>query len=799
MAADLPLPEHVFVHGFLLMDGEKMSKSLGNVLDPFEIIDHFGTDALRYYLLRDVSFGQDGSVSTEALRGAATRASWPTTSATSPAARSRWSCATATARVPAGRPRRRRSPPTSPGSTTASRELLDRAELTAALEAIWQRVRRLNRYVEEQAPWKLAKDEARAADLDRVLRSLAEGLRVVAVLLPRGSRAPRKSCWRRSARPATTTPPRATAPAPSPGSRRSSRCSRSTTPSRDRQPHPPRVVRAARRRARRGRARGRRHAHAHRRHGRGQQPRGARRRRAPSREVFAAIGRHPNDADGLRRRRPRRARRRSRTHPRCARDRRDRAGLLPRLRAARRPGARLPRPDRARPRDRQAARHPHARGRGRHDRDAARARRRARRDPALLLDARPPRRVPRPRAGGSRSPATSPTPRRPTSPRPPSACPTTACSSRPTRRTSRRRSCARSATSRRSSRTPRASSPSGAAIGLRGARRRGRAQRRRAVRRGDRRPPDPAEPAPAARVRRAPQARPRPELPHRLEHPRRHRACGGARRPTTSCSRSAAASASSASTSRRASRTCTSSSSTARSSRRCATRSTPFRNATLHVADAMTLDLRGARPGADEGRREPALRHRGGRDPAHDRGARRRHALGGDGPAGGRRALRGRAGHRGLRRAQRARPARLRRARAPRRLAHRLPPGAERRLGARRAASARGPAPPPALRALVQAAFAHRRKALARSLVAGAGRRPGRARARRATALVGARPPGRRARRAALAGGLPRARGGPASVDRPSRAGARRRSTSACSSARRAPTAATSSSPSCSR
>jgi methionyl-tRNA synthetase len=67
MAADLPVPQHVFVHGYLLLDGEKMSKSLGNVLDPFEIIDRFGTDALRYYVLRDVSFGEDGSVSTTAF------------------------------------------------------------------------------------------------------------------------------------------------------------------------------------------------------------------------------------------------------------------------------------------------------------------------------------------------------------------------------------------------------------------------------------------------------------------------------------------------------------------------------------------------------------------------------------------------------------------------------------------------------------------------------------------------------------------------------------------------------------
>ena len=64
MAAEIELPEHIFVHGYLLMDGEKMSKSLGNVLDPFAVIDRFGADALRFYLLREVPFGQDGSVST---------------------------------------------------------------------------------------------------------------------------------------------------------------------------------------------------------------------------------------------------------------------------------------------------------------------------------------------------------------------------------------------------------------------------------------------------------------------------------------------------------------------------------------------------------------------------------------------------------------------------------------------------------------------------------------------------------------------------------------------------------------
>ena len=64
MAAELELPRRMTIHGFLLMGEKKMSKSLGNVLDPFEVIDRFGADALRFYLFREVSFGQDGSIST---------------------------------------------------------------------------------------------------------------------------------------------------------------------------------------------------------------------------------------------------------------------------------------------------------------------------------------------------------------------------------------------------------------------------------------------------------------------------------------------------------------------------------------------------------------------------------------------------------------------------------------------------------------------------------------------------------------------------------------------------------------
>lgn len=67
MSAGLPLPKRVYAHGFLLNKGEKMSKSLGNVVDPVDLVNHFGLDQVRYFFLREVSFGQDGSYSAEAI------------------------------------------------------------------------------------------------------------------------------------------------------------------------------------------------------------------------------------------------------------------------------------------------------------------------------------------------------------------------------------------------------------------------------------------------------------------------------------------------------------------------------------------------------------------------------------------------------------------------------------------------------------------------------------------------------------------------------------------------------------
>jgi methionyl-tRNA synthetase len=181
LAAELELPRRLFVHGYLLMEGEKMSKSLGNVLDPFAVIERFGADALRFYLLRDVSFGQDGSVSTTAFEQRyeselANEYGNLVSRTLAMVRRYRDGVLPAAAIDPelAG---------DFEGLAEEVCELLDRAELTQALDAIWQRVRRLNRYVEERAPWTLAKDEERQRDLDGVLVSLAEGVRVVSLLL----------------------------------------------------------------------------------------------------------------------------------------------------------------------------------------------------------------------------------------------------------------------------------------------------------------------------------------------------------------------------------------------------------------------------------------------------------------------------------------------------------------------------------------------------------------------------------------------------------------------------------------
>ncbi len=181
MAAELELPQRLFIHGYLLMDDHKMSKSLGNVLDPFEVMDVYGTDALRYYLLREVAFGQDGSISPEGFEARYT----------AELANEYGNLASRTLAM-IGKYRDGAVPDAEPAPEIAERfaglagaiaERIDRVEVSAALEDVWERVRALNRYVTDSEPWKLAKDDSAAAELDQVLYTLAEGLRVVSVLL----------------------------------------------------------------------------------------------------------------------------------------------------------------------------------------------------------------------------------------------------------------------------------------------------------------------------------------------------------------------------------------------------------------------------------------------------------------------------------------------------------------------------------------------------------------------------------------------------------------------------------------
>jgi methionyl-tRNA synthetase len=157
-----------------------MSKSLGNVIDPNQVVDLYGADALRFYALREVRFGQDGEVSPEGFEQRYT----------SELANEYGNLASRTLAmieryrggvVPDGseQPLAERFE----GLAEAVCRHVDAVDLTPALDEIWQRVKLLNAYVQDEEPWKLSKDESQAERLDTVLYGLAEGLRVVSVLL----------------------------------------------------------------------------------------------------------------------------------------------------------------------------------------------------------------------------------------------------------------------------------------------------------------------------------------------------------------------------------------------------------------------------------------------------------------------------------------------------------------------------------------------------------------------------------------------------------------------------------------
>jgi methionyl-tRNA synthetase len=181
MAAGYEVPRQIFVHGYLVLDDRKISKSLGNVIDPLDLVDVYGIDPVRYYVARVARFGHDGNASVDDLgeryeRELGNDLGNLVSRTTAMIARYRGGrLATNAWDSPL------RGDLDALGPDVARR--LDEWDLSGALDRIWDTVRALNRHVEDTKPWQLAKDEERVAELDRTLFDLADGLRSVAIAL----------------------------------------------------------------------------------------------------------------------------------------------------------------------------------------------------------------------------------------------------------------------------------------------------------------------------------------------------------------------------------------------------------------------------------------------------------------------------------------------------------------------------------------------------------------------------------------------------------------------------------------
>ena len=185
MALDLPLPKQVFGHGWLVVDGTKMSKSIGNVVDPIGLIEEFGADAIRYFLLREINLGQDGNFSRDAL----------IQRINSDLANDLGNLLHRTLNMvgkfqqgvvlaPEGRSEIDASLIEDAMSTVKTfADDMNNMKISHAIKAVWAFISRANKYIDETAPWALAKDESKKQELANTMYNLVESLRIISGLI----------------------------------------------------------------------------------------------------------------------------------------------------------------------------------------------------------------------------------------------------------------------------------------------------------------------------------------------------------------------------------------------------------------------------------------------------------------------------------------------------------------------------------------------------------------------------------------------------------------------------------------